>query len=334
MLYRPSSIIDLSTDESITQDETPITEPKYDRTSRGKTVVLQLQKKTSYVRESLRPNHYSTEIDYATNKLQFNILIMGAPRVGKSQLINALCNGKNLAETSSSLNSCTKKVECYTLEDDQQQTPGVDPFRINFYDTPGIESWTDQNGLETMLKFIEDKDPVCLIYCASPGSFADLKQLHLLLEFCKTKQIFCALVCTNMWANAHRKVVMEEFERELEFFGDRQEKLFQQEDHQPCHKVIVFGNGALCTMVNSIEYYNQDLSNIRKPVQGIDELIHSIMEQLDNEKLIGWCNAVLYRRSFWEKLTQKVNGFYIEDLPNIAFNFAERLLNWTLNKKK
>ncbi len=305
-----------------------------DKTAREKPVVFQLQKKTTDLRHTLRSEYYLTEIDHATNKLQFNILIMGAPRVGKSQLINALCNGENLAKTSPSLNSCTTKVECYTLEDDQQQTPGVQPFRINFYDTPGIESWTEQNGRETMLKFIGDKDPVCLIYCASPGSFADLKQLHLVLEFCKKKQIFCALVCTNMWANANRKIVMEEFERELEFFGDRKEKLFQQEYAQLPHKVIVFGNGALCTMVNSKEYYDPELlSDVRKPVQGIDELIHSIMEQLDNEKLVGWCHAVLYRRSFWEKFTQKVNGFCLEDLPNIAFNFACRFLNLLNNQK-
>jgi hypothetical protein len=185
-----------------------------------------------------------------------------------------------------------------------------------------------------MLKFIEDKDPVCLIFCASPGAFADLKQLHCVLEFCKKKQIFCALVCTNMWAGVNRHVVIEEFERELEFFGDREEKLFQQGYGQPPHRVIHFGNGALCTMVNSKEYYDQDLSNIRKPVQGIDELIHSIMEKLDNEKLIGWCNAVLYRRTFWEKLTQKVNGFYIEDLPSISMDFARRFLNLSENRKK
>ncbi len=295
---------------------------------------LILHRKVDHAKNDLHEDYYPNEVDHVVKRLQFNVLISGSPRVGKSQLINALCNGENLAKTSPSLNSCTTKVECYTLEDDQQQTPGVQPFRINFYDTPGIESWTEQNGRETMLKFIGDKDPVCLIYCASPGSFADLKQLHLVLEFCKKKQIFCALVCTNMWANANRKIVMEEFERELEFFGDRKEKLFQQEYAQLPHKVIVFGNGALCTMVNSKEYYDPELlSDVRKPVQGIDELIHSIMEQLDNEKLVGWCHAVLYRRSFWEKFTQKVNGFCLEDLPNIAFNFACRFLNLLNNQK-
>jgi hypothetical protein len=80
--------------------------------------------------------------------------------------------------------------------------------------------------------------------------------------------------------------------------------------------VIFFGNGALCTMVNSIEYYDPEISSERKPVQGIDELIHSVMEKLDHDKVLGWCNAVLYRRSYWEKIIQKVIGFFSEHLPN------------------
>jgi hypothetical protein len=193
-----------------------------------------------------------------------------------------------------------------------------------------------------MFKFIEEKDPVCLIYCASPGTFADVKQLRPVLDFCKTKQIFCALVCTNMWSSANRRVVLEEFEKELSFFGERVEKSFSQGYIRPPHKVIFFGNGALCTMVNSIEYYDPEISSERKPVQGIDELIHSIMEKLDNEKLLGWCNAVLYRRSFWEKITQKVNGFFFDHLSNapnmrstdlIITDFASHLVKMLTNQK-
>jgi GTPase Era involved in 16S rRNA processing len=235
---------------------------------------------------------------------------MGSPRVGKSSLINALCNGKDLAETSPSLNSCTKKITCYILEDTRPQNPNVQPFKINFYDTPGIESWTNQAGEMTMIEFIEQTNPVCVIYCASPGSFAKLEQLHSVLECCKKKEIFCALVCTNMWSGNNRKDVINEFEKQLEIFGEK----WDEESHQPYystpHKVTFFGNGALCTMVNSKEYFDPDFSNQRKPVQGIDELIHGIMESLDQEKLLGWCYAVLYRRSYWEKIAQKVEGFF------------------------
>jgi len=328
-------ITDLNSDKNL------INTSKMDEKASGENAAAIMQKKTMDVRTKLTKDYYLPEIDHATEKLLFNILIMGSPRVGKSQLINALCN-EDLAKTSSSLNSCTVKVQRYVLEDNQQRTPGVKPFRIYFYDTPGIESWNNQNGQETMLKFIEEKNPVCLIYCASPGGFADLKQLDPVLKFCKTKQIFCALVCTNMWSNPNRNVVIQEFEKELAFFGERIEKSFDQGYNRLPHKVILFGDGALCTMVNSIEYYDPAMSPERKPVQGIDELIHCIMEKLDHEKLLGWCSAVLYRRSYWEKITQKVNGFCLTYLPNVSnvmtsdqivIDFACRLFRMFGNRK-
>jgi GTP-binding protein EngB required for normal cell division len=337
-----SETIDTSAAEiNLDSDTNLINSSKNDKKGYEENAAAQIQRKTMDVRATLIKDYYLPEVDHATGKLLFNILIIGSPRVGKSQLINALCN-ENLAKTSASLNSCTAKVECYILEDNQERTPGIQPFRIYFYDTPGIESWTNENGQGTMLKFIEEKNPVCLLYCASPGSFADLKQLHPVLKFCQTKQIFCALVCTNMWSNANRNIVLQEFEKELVFFGDRAEKLFDQGYNRPPHKVILFGNGALCTMVNSTEYYDPEISPERKPIQGIDELIHCIMEELDHDKLLGWCNAVLCHRTYWEKVTQRVQGFWSTHLSNlsqipadqIAKDFAFRLFNRFQNQKK
>ncbi|CAF1150614.1 unnamed protein product [Rotaria sordida] len=271
----------------------------------------------AHVQETLAEYYYQPEVNHVAEKVQFNIIIMGSPRVGKSALINALCNGKNRAETSSSLNSCTKEVTCYVLEDNQQQTPNVKPFKINFYDTPGIESWKDGFGQDTMIKIIEETNPLCFIFCASPGTFADLKQLRPVLLYCKTNGIFCALVCTNMWSGNSRHMVINEFEKQLQFFGNKIEKFSEQSDSSNPHKVTCFGKGALCTMVNSVEYYDPDFSDQRKPVQGIDELIHGIMEALDHEKLLGWCYAVLYRRTYWEKISQQISGFFSLRLKNL-----------------
>jgi len=295
--------------------------------------------------ETLNEVCYSSELNHIAEKLQFNIIIMGSPRVGKSELINALCNGKNRAKTSSSLNSCTKQITRYVLEDTQPRNSTEKSFKINFYDTPGIESWTNQEGEMTMIEFIKQTDPLCVIYCASPGSFANLKQLHSVLEYCKTKEIFCALVCTNMWSGNKRYEVINEFENELEFFGDKIDKFSNQPHSQTPHKVTFFGKGALCTMVNSIEYSDPDFSDQRKPVQGIDELIHGIMEALNEEKLLGWCYAVLYRRTYWEKISQKVGGFFQLRLANLynlitpssertATNFVTYFFNELIFRKK
>ena len=295
--------------ESIHEDlvNTNTTSDQTERETSRKFQAL-LEKATS-AHQSLSETCYQSEMDHVAEKLQFNIIVMGSPRVGKSSLINALC-GKDLAETSSSLNPCTPDITSYTLEDDQQRNPNVKPFKIHFHDTPGIESWTDQAGEKKMIEFIEKINPVCVIYCASPGSLAKLDQLHSVLEYCKQREIFCALVCTNMWGDNKRRDVIREFEKQLEFFGDKIEKESRLAIYRKPHQITFFGRGALCTMVNSKEYYDPDFTDQKMPVQGVDELIHGIMESLDEEKLLGWCYAVLEQRSYWQKISQKVGGFF------------------------
>lgn len=275
----------------------------------------------------------------AIEQLEFNILVMGSPRVGKSELINALCGGKELAQTSTSLNSCTKKIEKYILTTNDGEIPDIPSSKVNFYDTPGVESWVDDQGKQSMLDFIEKTDPVCVIYCASPGSFADLSQVRFVLNKCKEKQIVCAMVCTNMWDGNRAEYIIEEFEKELKIFGSPIQKCSAQSNSSIPHSVTIFGNGAVCTMVNSKEYSNLKWSPLAKPVQGIDELIHSIMELLDENKIQGWCMAVLNRRSFWEKICDTTNGFFHSRLADVkktktktivstAFFVAKVALKW------
>jgi hypothetical protein len=212
------------------------------------------------------------------------------------------------AKTSLSLDSCTNEIKKYALGSHQLQIDGLPPIEINFFDTPGIESWGNKEGQGKFLEFIDKSNPICVIYCVSPGSFSPLTPLRFLLQHCKENHIICALVCTNMWSNNKRNIVIEEFKKELCIFGDEQEKNFDQ-DHVPrTHQVSFFGKGALCTMVNSIAYEDPEME-LHKPVRGVDELIECVMELLDETKLLGWCTAVLGRRSFWEKVIQKTNGF-------------------------
>src|SRR5437868_2069576 len=106
---------------------------------------------------------------------------------------------------------------------------------------------------------------------------------------------------------------MSELERLLARYGPR--KIWEFETSDPIfkiHTVTMFGNKALCTMVNSKPFFNPDFSPDAKPVRGIDELTHCIMQSLSEEKLQGWCQAVLGNRTFWEKIHHQANGFVCE----------------------
>ncbi|CAF4112277.1 unnamed protein product [Adineta steineri] len=109
---------------------------------------------------------------------EINIIVCGAPRVGKSTLINAICQQK-LAKTSPGLNSCTNMISCYYLKGNVKIGDETINYQYNFWDTPGLENW-DQEAIRKSLKHIKQKpksDIICMIYCASPGSFAKLPQV-------------------------------------------------------------------------------------------------------------------------------------------------------------
>ncbi|CAF1561310.1 unnamed protein product, partial [Didymodactylos carnosus] len=72
---------------------------------------------------------------YIKEKLEFNIMICGSPRVGKSTFVNTMC-GRQVAPTSGSLNTCTTEVTCYSYADDRETEMGVKHFKMNIWDTP------------------------------------------------------------------------------------------------------------------------------------------------------------------------------------------------------
>jgi GTPase SAR1 family protein len=148
--------------------------------------------------------------DHAKTRLQeFTFVVCGAPRTGKSTLINAILN-KDLAPTKSGSSAVTLETNCYTLQgncpektDEENQT-----FRINIWDTKGITTWDT-----TISNIIKEKTPMCLILCSSPGSFAKDDVIRPLINQCITSKVFVALVCTNQWNDSDEKrtKVIEEF---------------------------------------------------------------------------------------------------------------------------
>ncbi|CAF0884375.1 unnamed protein product [Adineta steineri] len=229
----------------------------------------------------------------------FSIVICGAARVGKSTLVNAIC-GREVARTSGSLCSQTDRMEKYIINKTDTET-SIE-YTITIYDTPGIESWSKDHIQNYFSKIMNESKPLCMIYCASPGSFARLDQLQWLVDTCIKSNIFCALVCTNKYSGGsqRRQQVLKDFHSLLiGYHGMTRDE----------SNIKYYGNVALCTAVNSIVYEDTEL-NIRKEVEGINELIFGILISLKDEDIVGWCCTIADNQSFWITMQAKIIEYY------------------------
>ncbi|CAF5033151.1 unnamed protein product [Rotaria sp. Silwood1] len=175
----------------------------------------------------------------------------------------------------------------------------VNSTRIKIYDTPGYENWNKSDLQQKFGEQLLRTDPICVIFCASPGSYASLQPLTWIVDMCRKTSTFIALVCTNMFAGANRKSVIDDFSRILNQFG-------QMTEHHD--KINCWGNFALTAMVNSVAYTDEELGVHREP-EGIDELILGILKSLHDEKFEAWCMAILNNRGFWTRQNHKMRNF-------------------------
>jgi len=268
---------------------------------------------------------------------QFNIVVCGSARVGKSTLVNALC-GRELAQTSSSLSSKTDKIEKYVLNrvfNSTDEASNSCEYSITIWDTPGIESWTKEHVQQHLSRIMNESNPLCMIYCASPGSFARLDQLEWIIDTCIRSNIYCALVCTNKYNGGSQK--RQEILNDYHSIILKYRSLTKDE-----HNVKYYGNIALCTSVNSIIYENEDFG-VRKEVEGINELLFAITTSLKDDKLAAWCFTIADNQSFWSTMSQQLLEFYgiirpivgeylQENGPDIAKKLIPIILNFILKK--
>ena len=250
----------------------------------------------------------STQDRLDTNEDDLNgevhILICGGPLVGKSSLINALCGCPVAKTNTNGLDSCTQKTSSYQLEN------------IFFWDTPGIQQWTHLDINSYFTSSTQRQTPICMFYCASPGSFTKLKQLEMLLDECICqRKIFCVLVVTNMFAHVNRHAILEEFKTLLSKYIGNNEQIREEDG------IWYYPNIGLCTMINSQEYIDED-AHQRKPPHGINELVIAIIKSLSGTHQLGaWLQTIEQNRQFWlekqeelYKLTEKPHGTCLSEM--------------------
>lgn len=257
----------------------------------------------SQVLQNIR-NHYPPTIKAQARTIlkECSVVICGAPRIGKSSLINAIV-GKEVATTSTRLGPCTKKIESYPMIDPEKTT-----FQTRIYDTPGVEEWN-----ESITDILKTTAPIVLVFCMAPRCWTPIDKLKTLLNECFKLEILVALVCTNMWIGQKDKykVILKEFDDLLVHLLEERKCAFAKSE---ANGVIYFrkkkeetdDNASLQTLafytaVNSKPY---DYLNVYKEPSGIIELIDAITISLNPMKVTAWCFTILANDGYWSQMRE------------------------------
>ena len=320
------SISELLTENNIIQVKTNENEPSmtyrldhhYENINAAST---NLEDKQRITRKEMRtalqePSSHMIEEIFTKLSQDTHIIVCGSPRVGKSTLINALC-GRIVSKTNAGLAAVTQDITCYSVGGELDTGSEIVSYKYNFWDTPGFESW-EKNNIQSKIKEIIEKPetkPLCMIFCASPGTFVDLERLESLLDLCiLEKRIFVVLVCTNKYAGQvkSRRAVLEDFNGLLSKYSKYSPKIEND--------ITFYSNIGLCAAVNSEPYEDDDRI---LAVSGINELIYGITTSLVDEQVLKWCFVVLENKGFWNDCQQKLGG--LTDSLDDKFNAIKKL---------
>ncbi|CAF1407737.1 unnamed protein product [Adineta steineri] len=139
---------------------------------------------------------------------EFEILVFGPARVGKSTLIREL-SGDEQIRTSAGLNACTQTTTAYT-----------DQFGVRWWDTRGIEQWTEAEARSFLTEKFLDRHiiPRAAIFCRTAGALANTPVLQLLFRELESHGIALFYVITR-WPFLPRREQIAIVDEAIELLG-------------------------------------------------------------------------------------------------------------------
>ncbi|CAM4800553.1 unnamed protein product [Rotaria magnacalcarata] len=96
-------------------------------------------------------------------------------------------------------------------------SPTTSTCSIRIWDAPGIEDWIKLDVAKHIQTLVDEKNPICLIYCTSPGSYANVEHIKIVIDQCSKLKVFIALVVTNMYASDEADDILENFKSLLAY---------------------------------------------------------------------------------------------------------------------
>lgn len=134
--------------------------------------------------------HAATELSMANE-----IIVIGPPRVGKSQLISVLAgsSSEQLPIIGNSLDSLTESPQ------------KIETDLATFWDTPGIEDWSIQHVKDFLHNMTHKRKirPISILIIVAPGTFVRTASLQPFLAFAKSYSIQVVFVITKCYSMDH-----------------------------------------------------------------------------------------------------------------------------------
>jgi len=258
-----------------------------------------------------KKNLYKVEKKHVMSNLSdFSFVVIGPPRVGKSTLINAITN-KEVARTKPGFESCTKRIEEFNFN--VSSSDGT-PRTLHFYDVPGIESWQNSD-VDAFLEELSAKtNPIAAFVLVSPGCFADKENFEYVIKTLAKKQMAIAFVLTNIYAGSEEQV--KGMWEQLRLLAMSIKEGLTVETI--ADELIIWKN-CLMVKVNAKDYQRKNPRGVLEIYEkhNVNNLLLNVFKLLTEDKVEGWCFALLENRSFWEKMHHQVQGFFQELLPTV-----------------
>jgi putative ribosome biogenesis GTPase RsgA len=207
------------------------------------------------------------------------IVIIGPPRVGKSQLISVLSGCTDIT-VGPSLNSITKEITSYVTN------------LATFWDTPGVESWTlmDVENFKNTLIIGRKIRPVSMLIVVAPGSFMNTNTMQTFVTLAKEYLIQIVFVITKVYSLDDK-----DFLSYLEIFlGMINSKVAIKTIGSTSYQLA--DNVFLC-LVNSVPFEQKALK-IRVGQLGINQLRRVIFTQQSKDVKASLLRLSLSKASF------------------------------------